>query len=264
MIPRELEQILPAGCANSNAVNLYLQMVNSTPLKQSLPGMATVLRTNLIQDFFMLLRQNQTWVGIGYCVRIADTNGILWLPETSTGQLGVGSLYRFVAATNYLGSTGLRQDPSGLLASFRATSANGSKTSTNLTGICEGVIHFQLRAFATNGFALFALPNGNVPTNAVFRTSPTTNSYNFLRQTVAGYNPVYPDNLSSVYFWSNAVPGAVELELGLLEQRAWERYNAIGNAVARLAYLQRDDICSRVHLFRQRIPIRNVDPLPYQ
>jgi len=39
---------------------------------------------------------------------------------------------------------------------------------------------------------------------------------------------------------------------------------AIGTPAARLAYLQRDDISSRVHLFRQRIPIRNVDPSPYQ
>ena len=33
---------------------------------------------------------------------------------------------------------------------------------------------------------------------------------------------------------------------------------------ARLAYLQREETSSRVHLLRQRIPIRNVDPLPYQ
>jgi hypothetical protein len=54
------------------------------------------------------------------------------------------------------------------------------------------------------------------------------------------------------------------MELGLLEQYAWERYNSIGNAAARLTYLQRPDISSSVHLFRQRIPIRNVDPSAYQ
>ncbi len=60
------------------------------------------------------------------------------------------------------------------------------------------------------------------------------------------------------------MPAAVEMELGLLEQYTWERYNSIGDPAARLAYLQREDISSRVHLFRQRIPIRNVDPLAYQ
>ena len=35
-------------------------------------------------------------------------------------------------------------------------------------------------------------------------------------------------------------------------------------ATARLNYLQRDDTASRVQLFRQRVPIRNVNPLAYQ
>ena len=30
------------------------------------------LRTNYLQDIFMLTRQNQNWVGIGYCVRVSD------------------------------------------------------------------------------------------------------------------------------------------------------------------------------------------------
>jgi hypothetical protein len=89
-------------------------------------------------------------------------------------------------------------------------------------------------------------------------------SESLVRQTLVTRNTAYPDNLAGIYFWSNAVPGAVEMELGLLEQRPWERYNSIGNDAARLAYLQREDISSRVHLFRQRVPIRNVDPVPYQ
>jgi hypothetical protein len=113
MIPRELEQIVPAGRPYPNGMNFYAQMLNSAPLTQSLPG-TTLVRTNLLQDCFLLLRQNQTWIGIGYCVRIADTNGVLWLPEAAPGRLGAGSLYRFQASTSFLESTGLRQDPSGL------------------------------------------------------------------------------------------------------------------------------------------------------
>ena len=123
---------------------------------------------------------------------------------------------------------------------------------------------FPPRAFATNGFPLF---NDGYHTNACFWTQ--TNSLNapvpgIISQTLAVRNTSYPDNLGSLYLWSNAVPAAVELEFGLLEQSAWERYNSIGNPTARLAYLQRDEIGSRVHLFRQRIPVRNVDPLAYQ
>jgi hypothetical protein len=56
----------------------------------------------------------------------------------------------------------------------------------------------------------------------------------------------------------------VELQLGILEQHAVERYNSMGDPTSRLNYLQRAENASRVNLFRQRISIRNVNPLAYQ
>jgi hypothetical protein len=87
-----------------------------------------------------------------------------------------------------------------------------------------------------------------------------------VKQVFANPSSYYPDNWAGLYFWSNAVPAAVELELGILEQHALERYNSIGDPNARLNYLQSTNyyLSSRVQLFRQRIPIRNVDPLAYQ
>ena len=260
MIPRELEQTAPS---HRNAVNFSVAMIpNSAPLSpltQSLPG-TTLMRTNLLQDCFFLLRQNQTWVGIGYCVRTNDpTTGRLWLPEASPGKLGAGTLYRFSTSTNNLRADGLPSDPSQLYVDFRNACVPGSAAISNR--ICEGVVHFRLRAFAINGFPLFS---DAIFTNACFRTNSLTLGYSLVRQTLAVPNLDFPDNWSGLYFVSNAVPATVEMELGLLEQSAWERYNSIGNDAARLAYLQREDISSRVHLFRQRIPIRNVDPLPYQ
>jgi hypothetical protein len=266
MIPRELEQTV---ASDRNAVNFSAVFnPNLATLRQSLPG-TTFERTNLLQDCFMLLRQNQTWVGIGYCVRSADTNGILWLPETAynSRQLGVGSLYRFTATMPMLISNpgrennGLPQDPYLLYVAFTNTCVPGSFATTNLSLVCEGVTHFRLRAFATNGFPLFS---DAIHANACFRTNSLTTGYSLVRQTQVAPSVVYPDNWSGLYFASNAIPAAVELELGLLEQRAWERYNSIGGAPARLAYLKREETSSRVHLFRQRIPLRNVNPLPYQ
>ena len=75
---------------------------------------------------------------------------------------------------------------------------------------------------------------------------------------------IAPGEIGRYTFCSNALPAAVEMELGLLEQYSWDRYNSIPIAAARRAYLQREDISTRVHLFRQRVPIRNVDPLAYQ
>jgi hypothetical protein len=262
MLPRELEQTTPCG---GNAVTFSTQFIpNSAPLTQSLPGMPTIMRTNLLQDCFILTRQNQTWVGIGYCVRTNDANGRLYLPESIPGQtLGVGSLYRFTAATNVLMNNGVAADPGQLYAQFKAAAQVGSAAISNR--ICDGVIHFYLTTYATNGFPIVL--GTRFGTNvACFRPdalsiSPT-NSVVHPARADANFN--YPGNLAALYFLSNAVPASVGIEFGILEQPSWERYNSIPAPAARLAYLQRSDVSSRVQLFRQRISIRNVDPLAYR
>jgi len=274
MIPRELEQTAPSY---RNAVNFSVAMIpNSTPLTQLLPGVTLpyqLSRTNFLEDCFILQRQNQSWIGIGYCVRTNDPNtGRLWLPEVAPGKLGAGTLYRFTETLPVIYSgnagdptNGLPLEPGVLWRDFTNACAPGSLASRSISNrICEGVVHFRLRAFATNGFPLFS---DGISANACFYTNSLTPYLPFrslVRQTLAVPNLAFPDNWSGLYFASNAVPATVEMELGLLEQAVWERYNSIGNAAARLAYIQREDISSRVHLFRQRIPIRNVDPLPYQ
>ena len=252
MLPRELEQMIPSGRPGQYAFNFYSQILRSKPLTQSLPGTA-VLRTNLLADCFMLLRENQNWRGIGYCVRTNDINGRLWFPEVqpgNPGQMGVGSLYRFETNLPVLyphghPKSGLPQDPSSLYIAFQAACIPGSAAISNR--ICDGVIHFRFRAFDTNGMLL--LPPGR-PGRIVTQSSASV---------------AYPE-IGLYQFSSNAVPASVEMELGIIEQHAWERYLSIGAPAARLNYLRSADfyISSRVHLFRQRIPIRNFDPSAYQ
>jgi hypothetical protein len=277
MIPRELEQIAPSDRNTVNfSVGMAPNVLNASllaPLTQSLPGTTNnyPMRTNLLEDCFFLLRQNQTWVGIGYCVRTNDpTTGRLWLPQVSGATNGAGSLYRFAATLPALISdpgypdNGLPQNPVSLFIAFTNACASGSLASQAISNrICDGVVHFRLRAFATNGFPLFW---DGVHANASFLTNSLTLGSSQVKMTLAAPNIYYPspDNWANLYFVSNAVPAAVELELGLLEPDAWNRYNSIANPTARLAYLQRDDTASRVHLFRQRVPIRNVDPSAYQ
>src|ERR1035441_10365561 len=119
LLPRELEQTAPCG---ANAMTFVAQVLSSNPLIQPLPGNVTpsAKRMNLLEDCFMLQRQNQTWIGIGYCVRTNDANGRLWLPESGPGQLGVGSLYRWSASTNVLMNNGIASDPSQLYVQFRS------------------------------------------------------------------------------------------------------------------------------------------------
>ena len=265
MIPRELEQIAPSY---RNAVNFSAVMIpNSTPLTQSLPG-TTLMRTNLLQDCFFLLRQNQTWIGIGYCVRTNDATGRLWLPEVAAGKLGAGTLYRFAATLPVISygnpgdpNNGLPQDPEPALSSTSAMPASPGS-----------LRDLQPNLRWRGPFPPARLCHQWLPAVQRRHSTPTRVSAPILSPWATAWSArpwrcrtsltrtIGPASTSA----SNAVPAAVEMELGLLEQSAWERYNSIGNAAARLAYLQREDISSRVHLFRQRIPIRNVDPLPYQ
>ncbi len=65
--------------------------------------------------------------------------------------------------------------------------------------------------------------------------------------------------------FSNALPAAVEVNLGILEDRTIQRAESlldVSPVWARSNYLAQQ--AGKVHLFRQRFPIRNVDPSVYQ
>jgi hypothetical protein len=282
MMAREFEQITPS---NTNAPTFYARINNNfTPLTQNLPGtvIPAAARTNYLQDIFILTRQNQSWVGIGYCVRLADPMGMLHPAQIDFAHAGVGSLYRFsetipVLAPYPAGGVspygyvyplpGLPTDPTSLWMHFTnlclwANSQVGDPRSLGLSNrICDGVINLNLRAFATNGFPIYSLGTLTAP---LFRTNVNTFGYCLVKQAAAHYTATYPDNLDLLYTWSNAVPAYLELSLGILEPRTYARYDSIAAPAAKVAYVQRDDITSHVQLFRQRIPIRNVDPTAFQ
>lgn len=268
MLAREFAQLTPS---RANAINYYAQVFNTTPLTQKLPG-TTLPRTYYLEDVFILTRQNQEWKGIGYCVRTPDANGCLWPAEIAPGQAGVGSLYRFAETLPVLyfnkgnladPMNGLPQDPGVLFRRFQASFVPGSAAISNR--VCEGVVHFQVRGFATNGFPIFS---DGLTTNAVFAfpmDPPNVGlGYGVLRQASVRPRAGYPDRLEVCYSWSNAVPAFLELELGILEPRILARYNSIQDATARRNYFQREDLSTRVHLFRQRVPVLNVDPAAFQ
>jgi hypothetical protein len=62
--------------------------------------------------------------------------------------------------------------------------------------------------------------------------------------------------------FSNALPASVEVELGILEDRTLQRAESIPIANVRSNYLAQQ--AGKVHLFRQRVWIRNVDPSAYR
>ena len=223
LITTDLRGLTPSGGV-FGAVNFSVIANNNsayTPLRQSLPG-ATVQRTNLLNYFFSLGRQNQKWIGVGY---IVDT--------TSTSPLY--PLYRFYRETNTTTS------PRILFDEFANAVANAQWT--NMSHVMDGVVHLVVRAHDTNGMWM----NYNY-----------TNAANF---TLVSPYPSYGE--SQFYMFSNMVPAAVELQLGVLEDRPLARAESLPfQSVAQSNYLAQQS--GRVHVFRQLVPIPNVDPTAYQ
>lgn len=264
MVGRELEQMSPSEAPDyrdnfgiwRRATNFFVEPAvtyfryNSpapfswiNPLVQDLPGniipgRGYMPRTNLVQRFYFLSKINQDWIGTGYEVIPDDVNQC------------VGTLYRY-SLTNY---------PRGFLlplsAQFLATPA------TNRSRIADGIVDFRLRTFAANGRLITT--NYFTGTNAMYQTrfgGPYTNVPNALVYNSTTFLSSADPNQAACYFMSNAVPAYVELEMGILEPQILQKYHSIALKSAALQYLSNH--VAEVHLFRQRIPIRNVDLSAY-
>jgi hypothetical protein len=221
MIGRELTQMTPSR--ETNTVNFYALLPLYNPLKQTLPGDPAPLRTNLIEEMYFLTKENQTWTGIGYYIHQAAD--------------GVGTLYR------YSSNSFFRQNPSELFKGYGSTlnDAISRNTFSNLNRIMDGVVHFKVRAYDTRG----VLVTNDLPAGADVRYSTT----------------VAPGEIGYYQMSNSVVPAFVELELGVLEERALKRARVITDADARSNFLSGE--AGLVHLFRARVPVRNVDSAVY-
>jgi hypothetical protein len=264
IVGRELEQMSPSEVPDSIEANVRCRVTNFfvepmpgfnwvSPLRQDLPGNnnGTPLRTNLIQRFYFLSRLNQDWLGTGYEVVPDDTNGC------------VGTLYRY-SVTNY---------PRGAL--FDGTYSRGGLIDmsrqfrsplldpTNMSRIADGIVHLRLRAFARNGYLVTT--NILTQTNAAYPIklngvyTNLANAYLYTSSFLYGNDTDV--NQAACYFVSNAVPSYLELELGVLEPQVLQKYRSIPLGDVARNYLSNH--VGQVHLFRQRIPIRNVDLSAY-
>lgn len=250
MLARDIEQMTPSQAPYLNngtylSTNFFAEIDPNfiKPLLQALPGSAD-RRTNVVQRFFFLTEANQVWTGTGYQVLMDDPN---------TGK--VGTLFR-ASATN------TSRAGAALLSGYFRNAFGPNSALTNLNRIADGIVHLRLRPFATNGFPVTLAPQLSGPQ---FQLGPGPNpSLAGVRNTFAYWD--IHNNLTDqldCYFMSNAVPAYLELELGILEPRVLERYRSMaGNPQAQVQYLSNH--VAQVHLFRQRIPVRNVDFAAYQ
>ena len=271
MIARDMESMVASempdafGTNGLGCTNFFAEL---TPLMtqgvlQGLPGTVGPggagtqdCRKNVFYDVFVLGKQNLDYLGIGYHVHPDD------------GSTIVGTLYRFMTnrpKSGYFGPSAL-----GLSQEFRLSTNPPAGVPTaappKLSRIADGVVHFSIRAFDTNGFPFTYI--GTTPQFGMFRTNGYIQSYGF----GSGYAIMHNSRVTvpyasladryNYYFFSNAVPAYLELEVGFLEPHILDRLKGIGNAQAQYQYLSNH--VANVHLFRRRIPIRNVDFLAYQ
>ena len=260
MLARELEQMVASqgGAVNNGtylSTNFFAEVhyAFTEPAVQGLPG-ATGLRSNIVQRFFFITHQNQDWTGTGFQVA----------PDYTVAGRGlgtVGTLYRFATNTSKYGTVYL----SGQFEdTMRRAALSGRYTNSTLSRIADGVVHLRLRAFDTYG-RLITPAFGNYP------PQPGTLLSTVWQWDVGdpNYNSFYINDQIDYYFRSNAVPAYLELELGILEPRTLERLrslvsnpsdpNQVPNARTYLS-----NHVAQVHIFRQRIAVRNVDYAAYQ
>jgi hypothetical protein len=251
MIVRELEQVTPAyqvfGTNYSIKPNFYFEFPGATPLAQTLPG-SSRLRTNRLGDLFFVMRRNQEWIGVGYFVRNGNpTNDNVSWPLVGTPPamtLGAGTLYRFETNAPVLSG----RSPSQMFYEFSDATVE-QRADRRASKILEGVVHFRIRAYDTNGMCI---------TNSLL----TPSGFNPFVTLSDNQPPYVPGEVLRYIFYSNAVPASVELEIGILEDRAWERYKSLPDTASQYRYLTNQ--AGRVHLFRQRVSVRAVDRLAYQ
>ena len=200
--------------------------VGYAPLVQSLPASSGV-RSNLLNYFFMLGRVNNTWTGVGYIVDTTSTTSFY-------------PLYRFYAETN------LHANPLALFREFNNSVVNAQWNS--MSHIMDGVVHLVVRAHDPRGSWI-----NNFSTNAhnTFYLSPAT--------TPSG---PFSWGEGQFYMFSNTIPAAVELQMGILEDRALQRAESLPTKNAQTNYLFQQS--GHVHIFRQLVTIPNAIPSAYQ
>jgi prepilin-type N-terminal cleavage/methylation domain-containing protein len=233
LIANDLKPMSPTYLNQANsAPNFYTVVSNGFPQTLLPPPSNGASRDNVMEDVFFITRENQTWTGIGYFVR---TNLSSQNPNTDTGLGNVASLYRY--ETN-VSLAQFAANQYGLFYGF-----NLARTAVNPTNgvskILDGVMSFKVRAFGPDGY---------------WRTN---NGINIIATN-------YPGNWGEFDydFYSNALPASVEIELGVLEDRALKRVESLPTVFLQTNYLAAQ--AGKVHIFRQRILIPNADPAAYQ
>jgi len=226
----ELEQMAASDIPGNT--NLFIRMT-ALPYEQAL-GNANEVRTNVLQGLIFLTHSNKSWFATSYKVLVfTNKPGNPFYPDVQfANRVGTIGRYSLKISDSDFGNTNLVANILEQLDPALSPAPN-FQLLTNYQPIVDGVVHFRIHAYDTNGFLLNYLTNSLPP---------------FMM-----HDPLKPD-LGPILFTGSDVPAYLDVEMGILEPRALERYRSFPNPVVASNYLARQS--AAVHLFQQRIPIR--------
>jgi prepilin-type N-terminal cleavage/methylation domain-containing protein len=222
--------VMESGRTAMVLVGREVQMVTTTGTSNSLDFLA--LLPNGSQPVTQRLPGGETRVNVlqqlTFVSRVNDDWFVTAYRVRDDG-LGVGALYRWIAQTNHADGV------PALFALALAWQPDPARDSR----VLDGVIHFRFIPFATLG-----------GTNGLEVPEENLNAF-------GGVGYAFPD-----FRTTNALPAHLDLELGILEPQtlAHLRGKAGVGSFDAAAFLS--ERAGRVHLFKQRIPVRASLP-PY-
>lgn len=242
LIGRDFEQMAAGG--RSGDTNFYAdiqpwpgmsfsgfgKLSGDDPGQVMEPNGAGVLKELTLQEVFFLSHPFD-WSAIGY--KVLDPN------NPNNTSILMGALYRFGTNATLLQST-------NFFGTFRNVFSGTSNTNLISAGrmsrVIDGVVHFKVVAYDRDGIR--------------FATTNVTD----LETVELEFTPSLMENPVSYYaFRGNRLPTTVEVEIGVLEPEAVIRARALPGVGAAWANNFRKflrDNSGKIHLFRQRIPIR--------
>ncbi len=232
------------GLTASNAANVIVSFNNGVPI-----------RTNQLEEIYILERTNTTWVGVGYAV----SN----LLSPSGAPLHLGTLYRFETNWNspYPALTNLFRPIDGTFDPFYSvflqtsdSSIPGLYFSSNYWHpVADGVIDLKILAFDQNGndadSHFFTNNNNN------YFSYP---SYFYTNDIYALEYPIPPGGIATnalANVLTKALPNSVELEFAILEPEALDQARALGASTPALLNFLGSNAATRMEVFRQRVNV---------
>jgi len=232
LISRDLQEITFSGVAGGT--NFYVK-----PLTQ--PKKAFNLDFEFaLDDLFFLLQTNNQFISIKYTLQ----------QEHWQSNYPVAALYRKInppPTTNYPPVTNVLCVTTSNVLDL--TSPNGIYD-TNFHRVADGIVLFRVQALNTNGEPYLPMDNNEI---VIYTNVPLQKQLTIDPNFPTIPTPDYP----YCSFANTNLPAFIEIELGIVEPQTLKAFDARLGVDVNVAKSFLNQRAGKVHLFRQRIPVRS-------